>query len=47
MMQHHNYSLEDIEKMIPWERDLYVAMLIEHLNSEKERMEQEKQQQGN
>jgi hypothetical protein len=47
MMQHHNYSLEDIEKMIPWERDLYVTMLIDHLDKEKERMEQEKQQQGN
>ena len=28
-MQHHNYALSDIENMIPWERDIYVHMLIE------------------
>ena len=27
-MQHHNYALSDIENMMPWERDIYVQMLI-------------------
>lgn len=40
MMQYHNYSLSDIEGMIPWERDLYIAMLLEHLEKEKQRHEE-------
>lgn len=30
-MQHHKYSLTEIENMVPYERDIYVEMLIEHL----------------
>ena len=37
MMQHHNYSLSDIENMIPWERDVYVAMLIDYIKEENEK----------
>ena len=33
-MQHHNYALSDIESMMPWERDIYVQMLIEHIKEE-------------
>ena len=33
-MQHHNYALSDIENMMPWERDVYVQMLIEHIKQE-------------
>lgn len=40
LMQHHKYSLSDIDNMIPWERDIYVKMLIEYLD--KLREEQEK-----
>jgi hypothetical protein len=39
-MQHHNYSLSDIEHMIPWEREVYISLLINHLEEEKERMKQ-------
>lgn len=41
MMQHHKYSLNEIEGMIPWERRIYIELLIQHLKEEKERMEQE------
>ena len=40
MMQYHNYSLSDIEGLIPWERDLYVSMLLEHVEKEKQRQEE-------
>lgn len=40
LMQHHKYSLSDIDGMIPWERDIYVKMLMDYL--EKLRAEQEK-----
>ena len=35
MMQYHKYSLTEIENMMPWERDIYVGMLINHLEEEK------------
>ena len=39
-MQHHNYSLSDIEILMPWERDIYVDMLITYLKEEKEKQKQ-------
>ena len=38
MMQHHKYSLSDLESMLPWERDMYVNMLIRHLEEENEKI---------
>mgnify|MGYP003109012435 FL=1 len=34
MMQFHKYSLTEIENMIPWERDIYVGMLQQHIEDE-------------
>lgn len=31
MMQHHKYSLSDLENMMPWERAIYIDMLQEHI----------------
>ena len=39
LMQHHKYSLQDIEDMVPYERDIYVAMLSNHLEEEKQRIQ--------
>ena len=39
-MQHHNYALSDIESMVPWERDIYVQMLIEYIKQENKKQEQ-------
>jgi|TARA_R100000030_G_scaffold59010_1_gene44302 hypothetical protein len=33
-MQHHKYSLTEIENMIPWERDIYVGLLNEYIEEE-------------
>ena len=41
-MQHHNYSLTELEDMMPWEREIYVDMLVEHLKEEKKRQEEER-----
>ncbi len=41
-MQHHNYSLTEIDNMIPWEKEIYVAMLIDYLKEEQQRREQGK-----
>ena len=40
-MQHHKYNLTEIENMIPFERDLYVEMLIKHLEEEKRKTEEQ------
>ena len=37
MMQHHKYSLTELDNMIPWEREVYVQLLIQHLKEEEER----------
>jgi len=39
MMQHHKYSLSDIESMLPWERRVYIEMLVNHVREENERSE--------
>jgi hypothetical protein len=36
-MQHHKYSLTEIENMIPWERDIYISLLINYIKEENER----------
>jgi len=41
LMQHHKYSLTELENMIPWEREIYVDMLVTWIKEEKERMKQE------
>jgi len=39
-MQHHKYSLTEIEDMMPWERDIYVDMLITYIKEENEKQKQ-------
>jgi len=41
MMQHHNYSLTELENMVPWEREIYIGLLMNYLKEEKERIERE------
>lgn len=40
-MQHHKYSLTELENMIPWERDIYVSMLVQYIEEENERIKQQ------
>ena len=39
-MQHHKYSLSEIESLLPWERDIYVEFLKQHLEEEKLKQQQ-------
>ena len=39
-MQHHNYTLDDLDNMMPWEREIYLILLRQHI--EKEKAEHEK-----
>ena len=38
LMQHHKYSMTELNSMIPWEREVYVKLLIEHLKEEEKRI---------
>ena len=42
-MQHHKYSITEIENMIPWERDIYVNMLINYIKEGNERRKREQE----
>ena len=41
LMQYHKYSLTEIENLIPWERDIYVSLLQQHLEEEKLKQQQQ------
>jgi len=45
LMQYHKYSLSELEDMIPWEREVYVEMLMQHIKEENEKI-REKQRKG-
>ena len=40
LMQHHKYSLTELENMIPWEREIYVDMLLNHIEEENKKQEE-------
>jgi hypothetical protein len=42
LAQHHKYSITEIENLIPYERDLYVDMLMEYLEHQKQEIESRK-----
>ena len=44
MMQHYNYSLTELENMIPWEREIYINLLMNHVKEEKQRLDQQQKQ---
>ena len=39
LMQHHKYSLNEIDTMIPWEKEVYVNMLIDFIKEEEMRLQ--------
>ena len=41
LMQHHKYSLTELENMMPWERDVYVNLLRNYLEAEKLKQQQQ------
>tara|TARA_B100000927_G_scaffold226361_1_gene186058 strand:+ start:579 stop:764 length:186 start_codon:yes stop_codon:yes gene_type:complete len=41
LIQHHKYSLTELEDMIPWERDIYLTLLQQYIEEEKLKQQQE------
>lgn len=42
-MQHHKYSIHELEDMIPFERDVYIMLLSQFIQEENKRIEQDQQ----
>jgi len=40
-MQHHKYSLTELDNMMPYERQIYMGLLMKHIKEENERIEKE------
>ena len=34
MMQHHNWSITELENMMPWEREIYLTLLSQYIEEE-------------
>ena len=41
MIQHHRWSLTELNEMMPWEREIYVTLLSEWIKEENERIKKE------
>jgi hypothetical protein len=39
-MKNHNYSLSDLENMMPWEREVYVALLVNYMKEQEQQMKE-------
>lgn len=46
-MQHHHYSLSDVESMMPWEREIYLMLLTDHIKQQNEDAERQRLRNGN
>jgi len=44
MMQHHKYSLTELDNMMPWERDIYVNLLMQFIKEEEEEQKKRNRQ---
>ena len=40
-MQHHKYSLTELDNMLPYEREIYMGLLTKYIKEENERIEKE------
>ncbi len=41
MVQHHKWSMTELEDMMPYERDIYVALLQKWVEEENEKIRQQ------
>jgi len=40
LMQHHKYSLTELENMMPWEREVYVTLLVNYIKEKEQSMKE-------
>ena len=46
MIQHHNWSLTEIEDMLPFERTLYSELLVQYVHEENAKIQEENRKAG-
>tara|TARA_B100000902_G_scaffold399152_1_gene468663 strand:- start:1463 stop:1606 length:144 start_codon:yes stop_codon:yes gene_type:complete len=46
MMQDHNYSLTELNEMLPWEREIYISLLTDWIEKENERVKAQNRKMG-
>jgi hypothetical protein len=39
-MQHHKYSLSELDNLMPWERQVYIDLLLKYLEEENEKLKE-------
>ena len=44
MVQHLKWSLETLENMLPWEREVYVQQLVDYIEEENEKLKNRQSQ---
>ncbi len=42
MVTHYKYSLTELDNMMPWEREIYVGLMLQYIEDEKMRIERER-----
>ena len=40
-MQHHKYSLTELDNLLPWEKDVYINLLSNYIKEENEKRRRE------
>jgi len=40
LIQHHKYNLNEIDNLIPWEKSIYVSLLVKYIEEENEKIKQ-------
>jgi len=40
-MQHHKYSLTELDNLMPWEKEVYVTLLTNYIKEENDRRKRE------
>ena len=44
MIQHHNWSLTELDNMLPYERQIYVTLLVQWIKEENEKLKEQQRQ---
>lgn len=47
LMHHHKYSLTELDNLIPWEKRIYVSLLVAYIKEQNEKMKLEMAQRRN
>jgi len=41
LIKQHNFSLTELDDMLPWEREMYITLVKQHVEEENERIKKD------